>query len=100
MNCVTVTNRRCCHETLNSWATLEATWEEERLSSSTCFSTPRSANIGEYSRPHVLRKGMERTKAGKHASGGSGGLPDHDGQVWVVLLDDGVLGDDELAVLA
>lgn len=43
------------------------------------------------------RRARERTKASKHACGGAGGLPDQDRQVWVVFLDDRILGDDELA---
>lgn len=42
---VIVSDSKWHHETLSSWAILEATSEDERSSSSTCFSTPRSTEI-------------------------------------------------------
>ena len=46
----------------------------------------------------MRRRARKRTKASKRACGSAGGLPDQDGQVWVVFLDDRILGDDELAI--
>jgi len=45
------------------------------------------------------RIGTGHTKASKHACRGAGGLPDQDGQVWVVFFDERILGDDELALM-
>lgn len=45
------------------------------------------------------QEGTGHTKTSKNACGGAGGLPDQDGQVWVVFFDERILGDDELAVI-
>lgn len=45
-------------------------------------------------------RARERTETSKHACGGAAGLPDQDWQVWIVFLDERVLGDDELALLS
>lgn len=56
VDCIIATNK-CHYEMLSSWATLEVTSEDERLSSSTCFSTPRSANNHQHSHQHAGAEG-------------------------------------------
>jgi hypothetical protein len=86
------------YETLNIRATLAATSDDERSSSSTCFSTPRSTGMQINTASINLSEdtSITRTKTCKHPRGCAVCFPYHDGKVWVVFLDDWVCGQDEL----